>query len=120
MGAAGKQEGHMEQAGTIAWPVACNVGALTAEEQQLHGVNIKKLFDHAVVAVEQLADGYVFRFAPDEFVAVAAFVERERRCCPFFRFAISLDAHDGPLWLSMSGNAEAQAVLRGFVASTKD
>ena len=34
---------------------------------------------------------------------VAAFVALERRCCPFFRFALVLDPDDGPLPMTITG-----------------
>ncbi len=34
---------------------------------------------------------------------VAAFVAFERRCCPFFRFALVLDPDDGPLTMTITG-----------------
>jgi hypothetical protein len=72
----------------------------------------RDLFAHAD-GVEELADGYGWRFPAAEPWATRAleFVLSERRCCPFFAFELALEPHDGPLWLRMRGGPEAKAFV---------
>jgi hypothetical protein len=63
--------------------------------------------------VRELDDGYTFRHSPDRDVllAVAEFTAKERLCCPFFEFAITVERGGGPVWLRITGGVEAKAVL---------
>jgi hypothetical protein len=55
-----------------------------------------------------------FRLAPgDEALTIAAsLAQREKECCAFFEFAISIGAQDR--WLSVSVPSGAEATLSGF------
>jgi hypothetical protein len=57
-----------------------------------------------------------FRLAPgDEALAAAAsLAQREKECCAFFDFAISIDAHDR--WLSVTVPSGAEQTLADFAA----
>lgn len=91
--------------------IAC---LLSEREQAIRGEEIAaNLFTH-VVATEELADGYGFRFDdPDAHLTeVMAFVAAERRCCPFLTFEVAFTPHDGPLWLRLRGSA----AIKAFVA----
>lgn len=94
---------HSTSTGKVT-PFACDMSTLTPVERQRHIATIKAVFG-AVQEIRELDDGYAFRLASEEGVLmqVAAFVAKERLCCPFFRFHIEVEAHGGPLWLSLRG-----------------
>jgi hypothetical protein len=59
---------------------------------------------HAVEAVEELPDGYAFRYQTDEstWPTVTIWIAFERRCCPFLTFTLER-AGDGAVWLRLTG-----------------
>ncbi|MEA2526806.1 MAG: hypothetical protein QOF73_4033 [Thermomicrobiales bacterium] len=67
-----------------------------------------------VEAVEELANGYAYRFPGDESRAtnVLDFVAAERRCCPFFTFELIFLPHGGPIWLRLRGSEAIKAFVR--------
>ncbi len=68
-------------------PFACDMTAIAEAQRGKHAANISKLF-RAVVEVQEIADGYRFRFAnsPEILNTAAEFIALERLCCPFFGF----------------------------------
>jgi hypothetical protein len=93
-------------------PVACDMSALTAEQQERQRVLYRQLRADVEEVVE-LKDGYAFRHSSDRAVllAVAEFVANERLCCPFFEFGITVERAGGPVWLRMTGAGEAKRIL---------
>ena len=81
---------------------ACNLGALTAQERAQHARHTRLLVA-AVAERQELPEGLRFRLGGIDLPAVAEWVRLERRCCPFFRFAIEVEADLGPTWLTLSG-----------------
>jgi hypothetical protein len=67
-----------------------------------------------VEAVEELPDGYAYRFPGDDTwtANVLSFVAAERRCCPFFTFELVFTPHGGPLWLRLRGSAAIKSFVR--------
>lgn len=61
----------------------------------------------------ELSTGYRFRFEhePGLLARLADAVGRERECCRFFRFQLTLEPDLGPMTLDVSGHAEAKAFL---------
>ena len=95
--------------------LACNlIGREFAERKEAIG---RDLFAHAD-AVEELADGFGFRFPAAEPWAARAldFIAVERQCCPFFTFELVFEPDDGPLWLRLRGSE----AIKAFVASELD
>ena len=92
-------------------PVACNPRALSPEEWAEHQAMTERLFGELREAAEELSDGYAFRFPPTALPLVTAFIERERRCCPFFTFNLVAPPAEAPIGLSITGSPEAKAVL---------
>ena len=63
---------------------------------------------------KQIDDGIAIRFPTDSQTveAVFDFVKAERRCCGnFITFEVILNGGDGPLWLRLRGDHEAQEFL---------
>ena len=79
----------------------------------------RELFAH-VERVDELADGFAFRFPalepwPNK---VIDFIAAERECCPFFRFEVVFEPNGGPLWLRMSGENGAKTFLESELGLT--
>ncbi len=70
----------------------------------------------AVEEVAELPDGYAYRFSSEasQLEPLLAFIEAERRCCPFLTFEIAFEAHGGPNWLRLRGSPQVKA----FIAET--
>lgn len=83
-------------------PIACNLSGadLAAREEEL----ARELFS-GCQAVEELADGYDFRFRGDEqsSARLLRFITEERKCCPFFTFELAFESQQGPVWLRLKG-----------------
>jgi hypothetical protein len=85
-------------------PFACDMSAFDPSERKRHLAALQEVFG-AVAEIRELADGYAFRL-PSETAWVlkaADFIANERRCCPFFGFALQLEPERGALWLSLTG-----------------
>jgi hypothetical protein len=67
-----------------------------------------------VQEVDELADGYAYRFPGDDVwtANVLDFVTAERTCCPFFTFEIVFTPHGESLWLRMRGSEAIKAFVR--------
>ncbi len=94
-------------------PFACNMLALDAEGRKRHKV-ISERMRAAVKVVQDLPDGYAFRFAAEEstILLVSEFIARERLCCPFFRFELIAEQEDGPLWLRLRGREGVKEFIK--------
>ena len=84
--------------------IVCDLTAIPAAARDAHMTNAAQLLQ-ASEAVQALPDGYAFRL-PNQagmWLAAAQFIENERRCCPFFRFALEVEPDHGAIWLRMTG-----------------
>jgi hypothetical protein len=92
-------------------PIAC---LLDEREFAVRGEAIKQSLFAAVEQIDELPDGYAYRFPVDDPwpATVLEFIAAERRCCPFFTFEIVFTPHGGPLWLHLRGSAEIKAFIR--------
>ena len=94
-------------------PFACNMLALDAEGRKCHKV-VSERMRAAVKEVQDLPDGYAFRFPAEESIIllVSEFIARERLCCPFFRFELVAEQEDGPLWLRLRGREGVKEFIK--------
>ncbi len=70
--------------------------------------------------IQELAQGYAFRF-PNEagmWLALATFVEYDRLCCPFYRFGLTAEPNNGPLWLALTGPEGTKDLLNTSLVHT--
>lgn len=88
-------------------------GAFTPEEESRHHELLEKT-KQSVQEVEELPDGYAFRFPSDadQILTLAEFITLERRCCSFFSFRLAVESGDGPLWLRLTGGKGTKQFLR--------
>ncbi|HSM55828.1 MAG TPA: hypothetical protein VK879_06695 [Candidatus Sulfomarinibacteraceae bacterium] len=93
-------------------PISCDLTVLDTAQRESHEQVGRRLFAN-VQAVQELEDGYAFRFAPDTDIIVdlGRFVAFERQCCPFFDFAIEAPREHGPVTLRLSGREGVKAYL---------
>ena len=91
--------------------IAC---LLSERERAMRGDELgRELFAH-VEAIEELADGYAYRFPAGEpwVEKLTAFVGFERRCCPFATYELTFSPHQGPVWLRVRGSGAVKAFWR--------
>lgn len=82
---------------------ACRLGALTTEERAQQKELTARL-ERATSRVTEDAEGYTFHYAASLGPStVMAWVENERKCCPFLRFTLDLSEEAGPTRLRVWG-----------------
>lgn len=98
-------------------PIACDMSALTEEEQAAHEAVTGQLFQ-AVEAVEELPDGMALRLPPrtELLEAGARFIAYERLCCPFLDFELQVKREGGPLRLCLTGREGVKDYLQQELA----
>lgn len=96
-------------------PIACSLEeeALALRSQEVG----RGLFAFAE-QVEELSDGYAWRFSGDGgwHVKLLEFVAAERRCCSFFRIELVFEPDLGPVWLTLRGPEGTNAFIREVFA----
>ena len=83
---------------------ACNLNGLTtAERTEAH--QLLEQLGGAIVRVDERPRGYAFRIEEKRLsiASLARWVDLERRCCPFFHFAIEIVPDGGGTWLELTG-----------------
>jgi len=93
-------------------PIACDLNAIPAAERDTHGARAQRLLCQDAAEVRELPDGYALRYSADVYEEVTRFIGTERRCCPFFTFALEVSPQQGPIWLRITGPAEAKTILQ--------
>src|SRR5262249_22100405 len=109
-GAPRKEQTVTDNEPTTDETIAC---LLSEREMAARGDLLAQQLFPGVEAVEELPDGYAYRFPGDDTwtANVLDFVAAERRCCPFFTFEVVFTPHGGPLWLHLRGSE----VIKEFV-----
>jgi len=92
-------------------PLACNPHVLSATEWAAHQSTSARLFRELRVSSEALPDGYAFHVPASAFALIAAFIEAERRCCPFLTFHIDVLPGETTIILRITGSPEARAII---------
>jgi hypothetical protein len=94
-------------------PIACDLTAIPASVDRAQLAAAVAHIFQAAQEVQALPNGYAFRFPNQDgmWMALAHFVEHERRCCPFYAFALELEPNGGPLWLRMTGGEGVKEFL---------
>jgi len=92
-------------------PIACNLTAIADEVRPQHVDLALYLFGEGLLERQELPGGYAFRYSPDDYRAVADFIETERLCCPFFNFTLEVTPENGPMWLRITGRPGVKNLL---------
>jgi hypothetical protein len=94
-------------------PIACEPDAFGSRDAfEKHLAEGRRLVA-AAAERRELEDGWALRL-PNDDATMVDFVRwsvEERRCCPFFTFAIEREPDPGALWIRITGPAGAKAVL---------
>jgi hypothetical protein len=71
-------------------------------------------FESAVLATEELPDGYVFRVPGDKkwMAVVWETIVAERECCPFLTFELTAQPNMGPVSVRVTGPAGTKDFLK--------
>jgi hypothetical protein len=91
-------------------PLACNLKALTAQERALHKERSQRLF--AAAKIKPIDAGYAVRLPADLWTEAAAWVELERKCCPFLRFQLESAAEGAGVVLRLTGRTGVKEFLQ--------
>ncbi|MFW5941404.1 MAG: hypothetical protein ACOC9X_02750 [bacterium] len=99
-------------------PIACDLTVMDKAQRERHEQVGRRLFA-SVQGVEELADGYAFRFPAetDVIADMGRFVAYERLCCPFFDFAIEVPRERGPVTLRLTGREGVKPFLEAELVS---
>jgi len=99
-------------------PVCCT---LPREQRQARREELDAGLLKKIAEVRELERGYALRFEPAPGIVeeLARFIDTERSCCSFLDFTLRVDG-DGPIWLELTGSAEAKAFLRKTVVHSSD
>lgn len=92
-------------------PVACCLPDAELRERE---ATLFAEFKSAVLATEELPDGYVFRIPADNkwIAVVAALIVAERECCPFLTFTLAFPPNMRPVAMRVTGPAGTKDFLR--------
>ncbi|MDA0351915.1 MAG: hypothetical protein O3A10_06855 [Chloroflexi bacterium] len=93
-------------------PIVCNLDAIRSDELPAQP-DAWGLLRAACIGTSEDASGVVFRYpARAELLsAAAAWIARERQCCAFFDFALSLDAGAEEFTVRLGGAAGVKEFL---------
>ena len=92
-------------------------------DAELHEREIRLLakFKSAVVATEELGDGYAFRMPVDKegIAVVMELIAAERECCPFLTFELAFEPNLGPAIVRVTGPAGSKDFLKTILFNPK-
>ncbi|HEX9460098.1 MAG TPA: hypothetical protein VGA84_13180 [Thermoanaerobaculia bacterium] len=95
-------------------PFACDLQALSAKERKRHFEEVGPMLRRLRKDVRELPDGYEFDFPsdPKTFALLSEWVEKERRCCPFFDIDLHVHPEGGPLSLRLTGRKGTKEFIK--------
>jgi hypothetical protein len=92
--------------------LACDAGALDPATRAAHFAWIRHELPSLLRAAHALPNGVALELPVDALAEVAAFIERELRCCAFLRFELDVAPAAGTLWLRLTGPAGVADLLQ--------
>ena len=95
-------------------PIACDLTAIDAEVRSMHVEAAKQLLHEGAQEVQELPDGFAFRYPAEQYGQVTQFIANERLCCPFFTFVLEVTPANGPIWLRITGREGVKDFLQLF------
>jgi len=100
-------------------PIACR---LSDPEFHQREATLLALFKSAVVATEELPDGYVFRLPGDKkrIALVCELIVAERECCPFLTFEVTAQPNMGPVSVRVTGPAGTKDFLKVILCNSEE
>ncbi len=99
--------------------VAC---CLTDSEFRKREATLLAQFRSAVVATEELPDGYVFHVPGDKksLGVVWEAIVAERECCPFLTFELTAQPNMGPVSVRVTGPAGTKEFLKTILCNSAE
>ena len=90
---------------------ACRLGALTSGERARQQ-DLRATLERAITRVTEDMEGFTFHYADDVApTTVIAWVEMERKCCPFLRFTLDMPEEGSPSRLRVWGAPGVKAFV---------
>jgi hypothetical protein len=91
----------------------CRLDALDTAERARYQ-ELRKQLHAGVQEVKELPNGYAFRLSADSrtILLAAEWITFERRCCPFFNFALDIESEKQSLWLNATGREGVKAFMQ--------
>ena len=96
-------------------PGAC---CLSGAELRKRVATLLARFESAVIATEELPDGYVFRVSGEtnSLAVVCETIVAERECCPFLTFELTAQPNMGPVSVRVTGPAGTKDFLKTILS----
>jgi hypothetical protein len=100
-------------------PVAC---CLSDAELRKRVATLLARFKSAVIATEELPDGYVFRVPGDKkwMSVVWEAIVAERECCPFLTFELTAQPNMGPVSVCVTGPPGTKDFLKTILCNSEE
>lgn len=91
----------------------CDMDAIPLASRNQHIAITKEIFG-ATQAIRELPNGYAFQLPhmAGLLPKIAAFIDNERLCCPFFSFTVDIEPASGPIWLQIAGRDGVKPFIR--------
>jgi hypothetical protein len=101
-------------------PIACDMNAVSPEQQDLWVREIVPNLYGAVEEIAELPNGYAWRLpsSPQILRLAAEELDIERLCCPFLHLSLEIAQARGPFWLRLTGDEGAKAFVRMAIESS--
>lgn len=98
--------------------VACD---LTDAELRKREATLLAHFKSALIATQELPDGYVFRVPGDKkcMAVVWELIVAERECCPFLTFELTAQPNMGPVSVRVTGPVGTKDFLKTFFCNSE-
>jgi hypothetical protein len=99
--------------------LACDLTALDESARAEHE-RVSESVLGSVTEIREDPEGYAFRLPTqtETIRKAATFIARERLCCPFFDFSLTVERNHGPVWLSVSGREGVKQYVEDSVVPT--
>ena len=99
--------------------LACDISAIPQEYRPVHQSSIERIFSSAQ-EMQELPTGYAWRLPneTDLLPTIAAFLQYERLCCPFFHFTLEIEPNHGAIWLKITGSSGVKAFIEGLASQS--
>jgi hypothetical protein len=100
-------------------PLAC---CLSDAELCKRKATVIAQFNSAVIAIEELPDGYAFHVSGDKkgIAVVAELIVAERECCRFLTFELTAQPNMGPVSIRVTGPAGTKDFLKTILPCSKN
>ena len=98
--------------------IVCKLDVFTTAEREHHIQDAQQVMSRRLESVE-LPNGYAFRYVAEGDIVrlLGAFIDDERKCCPFFHFTLEVEPGSENIWLKLTGPAEVKTFIAAEMGS---